>query len=242
MTVALYDKLGINEDILLDLPFREGVGDITHDVGKPHHPITLVNTPTWATLASDLGIIDFNGINQYLLGLNADTADLGFTNGDYSVGCWFNWEDADEDQIIMGRWEESVGGWEIYLHYSHTGPGSYLTLRHHHAGGDDLRSGVYTRGWDRNVWNFMGLSRSGSTVLHYKNGEATSYPPVGVLQNAEATTMPLIVGVKYTIGWGVPTVMEHYFEGPIWRPRVWGRALSADDWMNIYQIEKGWFA
>ena len=32
-----YDKISLNEDILLDLPFSEGVGVITHDQAKPHH-------------------------------------------------------------------------------------------------------------------------------------------------------------------------------------------------------------
>ncbi len=79
MTV-LYDNLGINREILLDLPFREGTGVITHDVAKPHHPITLVNTPTWTTLDSGFQVLTLNGTNEYLQCLAASCADLDFTD------------------------------------------------------------------------------------------------------------------------------------------------------------------
>ncbi len=83
-----YDDAPINRGMLLDLPFREATGIITQDVAKPHHPVTLVNTPTWASLASGLSVLDLDGSTEYLQSLNADTADLGFTTGDYSVSAW----------------------------------------------------------------------------------------------------------------------------------------------------------
>ena len=31
------------------------------------------------------------------------------------------------------------------------------------------------------------------------------------------------------------------YNGMQWRPRVWGKALSLNDWRGIYEREKGWF-
>ena len=64
----LYDSLSFNHSMLLDLPLREATGAITQDVAKPHHLVTLHNTPTWAEWAgSGLGVLSLNGVNEYLL-------------------------------------------------------------------------------------------------------------------------------------------------------------------------------
>ena len=48
-----YDSLAINRNIILDLPFREGIGALyTHDISKPHHQLTMVSAPAWTILAS----------------------------------------------------------------------------------------------------------------------------------------------------------------------------------------------
>ncbi|GAG70812.1 unnamed protein product, partial [marine sediment metagenome] len=57
-----YDKISPNHQILLDLPFREGAGLITHDVAKPHHIADMTgHAPSWMNAsvigASDLGIL-----------------------------------------------------------------------------------------------------------------------------------------------------------------------------------------
>ncbi|GAG65721.1 unnamed protein product [marine sediment metagenome] len=62
-----YDALDINRDIVLDLPFREGIGTITHSVAKTHPEVRLINTPTWTPLDSGLGVLELNGTNEYLI-------------------------------------------------------------------------------------------------------------------------------------------------------------------------------
>ena len=113
MTI-LYDNLGYNRRMLLDLPFREGIGLVTQDVAKPHHVIDMVNTPTWAALASGKMAINLNGTNEYLECQGAVCTDLDFTSGDFSVGGWFNWTVNEFSQIIIARYELSVSGWEVY--------------------------------------------------------------------------------------------------------------------------------
>ena len=67
-----YDALAINRNIVLDLPLREGIGIITQDLAKPHHPITLHNTPAWTILDSHLGLLTLDGAAEYLRCLAAD--------------------------------------------------------------------------------------------------------------------------------------------------------------------------
>ena len=235
---ALYDNLDFNKRILLDLPFREGVGTITQDVAKPHHPITLLNTPTWTTLDNGLQVLTLNGTNECLKGLAADTADLNFTSGDYSLGAWFYLESGgDDDKTLMGRFLLDNDGWELY-HYIN----EILTLRHHHSA--TLvgtfpywvpRSGCYSGDWTFSTWHFMGFSRDGAVGTFYRNGVAiTSTCSTGGLVDAETCGEDLYIGSS-TDGAG------NHYKGKMWRPRIWDVALTADDWLAIYELEKGWF-
>ncbi len=224
----MYDNVIYNKHILLDLPVREATGIITKDEAKPHHAVTMVNTPTWTTLTSGLGVIGLDG-TEYLQCLNASCADLGFTSGDYSLGLWWKiTDDTQTSQILMGRYELNVGGWELYW-YSLT---NLLTLRHHHAGGTETRSACYSPGWLKNVWNCMGISRSEENQYHYLNGTALTV--VGAVENAEATTSDLVMGSRYTKN-------ANFITGNIWRPRAWNRVLTATEWRIMYELEKRWF-
>jgi len=225
-----YDKLATNHQILLDLPFREAAGAITRDVAKPHHQdVDLIDTPTWAPLVSGLGVIDLNGTSEYLELALAACADLNFMAGDYSIGCWFYWESGGEDdQHIIGRYDVDVDGCELYLYY----PTGSLNLRHHHAVGASLRSACDSYGWTQNVWHFMGVSRSGMAANFYRNGVAVATTcSVGGLIDPETCGEDLTIGVRFDKG-------SEYFKGKLWRPRIWGRVLSADEWAQIYEVEK----
>lgn len=236
MTITLYDKLAHNEDILLDLPFREGVGTITQDVAKPHHPITLHNAPTWTTLASGLPCLTLNGTTEYLQCLSASCADLDFTSGDYSIGGWvyFTGIAGASDQTLMCRFLLDNDGWELY-HYENL----ILTLRHHHSTGASARTGAYSINWSFDKWWFMGVSREGGSAQFYR-GDASSFSALttsitaGGLIDPESCSQNLFMGTDIT-GY-------NDYKGPMWRPRVWDVALTEGDWMNIHQLEKGWFA
>jgi len=234
MITRLYDSIPINEKILLDLPLREGTGVITQDVAKPHHPITLVNTPTWTVLPSGRGVITLNGTNEYLQSLNAVTGDLEPTSGDYSIGGWvYIASGGDDSQILIGRYQLNVGGWELY-HYT-TG---IMTLRHHHAGGAALRSAVYSTGWAYATWYFLGISRSGASALHYRGtpgGSLKALPMIGTLEDPEATTSDLVIGARYTKD-------ANYHKGMFWRWRYWGdKALTEAEWAEEFSNEEAGF-
>ena len=229
-----YDNKSINHQMLLDLPFLEGIGAITHDQSKVHHEdVTLINTPTWATLSSGLGVLELDGAAEYAELANADSLDLDFLATDYSLGGWINWSHAaHDDQHIIGRYEIDVSGWELYLYDD---PNYYLTLRHHHAGGATLRTACYSSGWVQDTWHFFGISRSGTSQAHYRNGvPLTVSCSAGGLINPETCAQDLTIGVRFTKG-------SEYFKNQMQGLRVWDRSLSASEWLYLFETEKHWF-
>jgi len=228
-----YDLIPANADMLLDLPFYEGTGTITRDQAKPHHQdVALVATPTWDTVGgTGLGVITLNGTTQYIELANADCADLDFTSGDYSIGMWFYWTVGQPTLMLAGRYQLDVSGWEFYL-YDGGGADRILTLRHNHAGGVAARSACYSIDWSHDTWWFVGASRSGIAAVHYRNGIAlTTTHGGGGLEDMETCAQDLVFGTRYSKD-------TNFFSGSIWRPRVWSRALTAIDWLNIYESER----
>lgn len=226
-----YDSIGYNADMLLHLPFTEGTGIITHDLAKPHHIIDIINAPTWGVLGLNFIILD--GATQYLDAPNADTADLGFTSGDYALSAWIYIIDTSTSENIMGRYEMDVGGWELYW-FGGLGV-NYMTLRHHHAGGATTRTACNSTGWTPGQWWHLGISRVGNTAVMYRNGlPLTTTHSTGGLIDPEATASDLVIGARYTKN-------TDYFEGSATAHRIWNRALSAQEWRDMYQREKGNF-
>jgi len=230
---AFYDDLPYNKEILLDLPFRRGTGIIANDVAKPHHPVTLVGTPSWAALGSGKMALTLGGIGtgDYAQCLAAACADLDFTSGDFSIGGWFQWEDsADDSQIIIARYAVSISGWEVYL--TEAGALRYMTLRHHHAAGASARTGAYSLGWAYDTLFHFGITRSGASAQFYRNGEAVTTVS-DTLIDPETCNQNLNIGVRYTRD-------ANHFKGSLARLIVSGEALTAQDWKSMYEHQAGY--
>lgn len=167
----------------------------------------------------------------------ADCADLDFTTGDYSVGCWINWDSTGGwSEIIIGRYGVDLDGWELYLDIS--GGLNTVSQRHHHGSiGGNTNSNCYSTGWTPGVWAFLGVSRIGGDLypVHYRNGVALAmvYEASGML-DPDTCNRDLTIGCRYTKD-------ANWLRGPMWRPRVWDRPLSAAEWVNIFEIERNYF-
>lgn len=229
MTV-LYDNLVWNREMLLDLPFREGQGIVTRDVAKPHHPITLVNTPTWTALDSGKMTLDFDyASDEYLKCLAALCADLDFTSGDYSIGGWLNWS-GSQSHMVLARYELDVSGWELYFY------NNILSLRHNHAAGTPDRTSAWSDGWTPNTWWFFVVSRSGAVATMYRNDEAplTVTHSVGGLVDPETSAKNLL-SCRFD-------ELSDFFNGPYGRLWVRGRVTTNEERLARYEHEKRWFA
>ena len=207
----------------------------------PHHQdVDLVLAPTWDTVAaSGLGVISFDGTtHEYLELAGAASADLNFVAGDYSIGTWVNWGNGtDPDQSVIGRYVDSTNGWELYFS-DNSGADRYLTMRHHHSAtlvGGVPRTACYSTDWDYNTWWFLGISRSGISAQHYRNGAAiTTTCSPGGLVDPETCVADVVIGIRSTKN-------ETHLCGSQWRPRIWDRALSAAEWSQIFESERDLF-
>jgi len=242
-----YDKIPENEDILLDLPFREGVGTVTMDVAKPHHPMTMHDPGggsfVWTSLASGLMVLDFvtigggNTDGVYLDSPAAATADLDFTSGDYSLSAWINWNSAfGYSEYIFGRGSVDVSGWDIYLDIS--GGRNTVSQRHHHGSiAGNLNSNCFSIGWTPGTWALLGVSRTGGNLypVHYRNGVALTmaYETTGML-DPETCNQDLVIGSRFTKD-------SNWYRNLMWRPRVWNRIVTEAEWLEMFKIERDWF-
>ncbi len=239
-----YDKVSVNHQMLLDLPFREGVGTITHDVSKIHHILTQ-HVPgggsfTWGNLVTGCPYLEFVAIGGgatdgvYLDSSAADTVDMNFTSGDYSIGGWINWgAGTSQSEIIIGRYATQVDGWDIYLNaVSNT-----LSHRHHHSslGAGNLKSECFSTGWIPGVWNFFGVSRSGLYPVHYRDGVALTMDYGGLtMLDPDTANRDLVIGCRHSKD-------ANWYYDDMCKLRVWDRALSASEWLYIFETERKWF-
>jgi len=241
-----FDKLGINHELLLGLPFREGAGIITHDRAKPHHILTQ-HVPgggsfAWGNLDTGCPYLQFIPIGGgatdgvYLDCPAADTVDMDFISGDYSIGGWINWgAGTNQSEILIGRYATEVDGWDIYLN----AVSNSLSHRHHHSslGAGNLKSECFSSGWIPGTWDFFGVSRIGGDLypLHYRNGIplVMSYE-VGGMLDPDTANRDLVMGARAI------TLAGNWYYDMMWNIRVWGRALSEEEWKFILHREKHW--
>ena len=234
-----YDKIDLNYGVLLDLPFNEGSGIITRDIAKPHHQeVSLVGPPAWGKVAlSNTNVLVLNGATDYLECPAIDTVDLDFTSEDYSIGVWINWTSLGgvTSSYIIGRGAVENDGWDTYLNLS--GGLNTLSQRHAHVsgGGGNLKSECFSTGWTPGIWWFFGMSRSGLYTPHYRNGVALtmSYSAFN-MEDPDTAVRDLVIGSRYTKD-------QHWFLGMMKRPRIWGRALAAEEWQYLFEMERHLF-
>ncbi len=232
MTVH-YGDLDINANMLLDLPMTEGIGTTLRDVATPSRLVTLTGAPTWTALASGLMTLNFDGATQYGVCANADSADLGFIAGSYTLLGVFNWTaGGDDSQILIGRYQINVGGWELYLYKT----GS-MTLRHHHAattpsGEANPRSAQYSLGWAYGTGWVFGVTRVGNSITFFRDGELVATLGDDIV-DPEATNQDLVIGTRYSKN-------DNFFKNMWYRPRIVGAALTAAQHRTAYELIKEW--
>ena len=218
-----YDKL--MEECLLDLQFKEGSGTITRDWAKPHHnDPTLNNTPTWTT-EGDLPVIDFDrSANESISIADADAADLEFTNEILTICAWINIDALNTRSTIISKGRRDTNGWGFRIDSDAT-----LVFM--------MSSSVQESKSDADIvidtWYFVAVSINTTSTLNlYINGvDKTNTINTGSIL---AGNYPLYVASL----WNGTT---DNFDGTIWRPRIWDRALTKEEIQFIYNRERWLF-
>jgi hypothetical protein len=229
MTIG-FDNYRPNQGLLLDLQLREGTGTITRDWAKPYHdPATLVGTPSWLTLLTDLTYLAFNPVNpDRIVIAAAASVDLAFTSYSFSGAVWI-YPDAYGDRYLMHKGAAQTG-WGFWI--NDTSP--YLIFTTEQAG-PTYQSSDGGANLVLGRWQLVGFTRSGASGRLYLNGRDVTATPATHINPADATAGDFYIGT--TVGGGAG-----FYDGNMWRPRIWGRrALAAWEMLAIYEAERSLF-
>ncbi|GAH41324.1 unnamed protein product, partial [marine sediment metagenome] len=220
-----FDHLQYNMELVLSLRMEEGVGTLCFDWSKPHHVVTLVNTPAWTNLANDLTVLDFDAAGpDHLISAAAGCTDLDFTTGAFSGACWVR-ADALGNRNIMTHGVDVTDGWYWWI----DGTGAMRLVTNQAAASQTTigSAGDIVVG----TWRFIGFSRDGASVTMYTNGADATVTPAVHINPVTAAARNFYVGVNNAAGAG-------WYDGDLWNPRVWGRALTAVEHAGIFEMER----
>ena len=228
MTIG-FDNLAINHQLCLSLPFREGVGTLTHDISKNQMEFTLRGGPaTWTPLIPGIGVLDFLAANPDWLDCpGADSAALNYTTSDFSLVGWVNLSTLAANRMIFCRGLLDTDGY----HWAILMDGSHALYTNQAAANQSSISGVGLI--TINNWFLLGVSRDGTSVRTFINGqdvtetEGTHIDPV-------ASVREIHIGI-YDNETGSP------FSNQMWNPRAWSRALTSIDHKYLWYTERDWF-
>ena len=226
-----YDNLDINHNMVLDLPFFEGVGAITRDYSKNHYGFTLTGAPAWYTLpATGIGMLDFTAATpDFLEAAIADVPDLDFTSEDFSMAFWIN-----PDTL--------VGGLELYCHGLDATDGYDIRCL---ANGSVVFSSIQGGAQQQvisaaatviiNTPQLIGISRSGVLLQILKNGRELAYVAQPDITDPLTSARKVLFGVyddETTDPWS-------QYMG---RQRAWlNRQLTAGEHARLFNSERHWY-
>jgi hypothetical protein len=224
-----YDNEQVNQELVLDLQFREGTGTVTADFAKPYHAgATLTNGPTWSFLGNDLTYLSLNcPDHEYIIIASAGSGDLDFTSDSFSGAAWF-YPTSHGERYIFNKgaaatgWAFGIraGTWEMLVYTFQAGPTIQTT---------------YSVPVEDSVWQFVSFTRDGASVRMYINGRDRTTTAGTHVDPVSAAAQNFYVGCGDLAGDG-------WLCGDLWRPRVWKRCLIADEMLAIYEAERHLFS
>lgn len=222
-----YDNPRFNHEMMLDLQFCEGTGSTTQDWSKAHQePNTLTGAPTWTNAANDLTFLDFaiGPPREYIITLAAASTDLNFTSGDFSGAVWYN-RHCGGNRYVFCKWLGTTG-WVFYLNTANR-----MSFGTRQAAADQYTTGNVTT---LNAWEFVGFTRDGAVARVYTNGRDVTYNSATHINPDSANAQNFYIGCTDAVSAG-------WMDGYLWRPRIWGRCLTAAEMLAIYEAERGLF-
>lgn len=224
-----YDNYRPNQNLLLDLQLREATGVLTADWAKPYHAgATLTGAPTWAALGNDLSYLDFTpGNPDRVIIAAANCLDLGFTTGDFSGAVWI-YPDAYGNRYLFDK-SSGIAGWGFWV----VGVSPYLAFTTANAG-PATQTTYGAAGLQLSAWQLVGFTRVGAAVTILLNGADVTVTPATHINPAASAAIDFTLGTIVGGGAG-------WYDGRMWRPRVWNRALAAWEWLAMFEGERDLF-
>ena len=223
-----FDNVYANAELLLSLRMEAGVGTLAFDFAKPHHVSTLTGVPIWTNLANDLTVLNFDPANpDYLVTAAAGCVDLDFTTGAFAGACWVR-GDALGNRNIMTHGVHNTDGW--YWTIDVVGA---MILYTSQAGAFQSTTGS-PGDIAIDTWRFVAFSRTGAAVTLSTNGVDVTTTAGTHIDPATAAARNFYVGVNNAAGAG-------WYDGDLWNPRVWNRAVPASEFKSLFERERALF-
>ena len=220
-----YDNLALNIQLELDLTLEEMVGTLAYCRSKRDIVGTLHGVPVWTALASGLPTLEFDLANPDWVDVPAAATGLNFTAGDFSLAVWAH-IDALATSTLMCRGVANTDGW--LLQVDNTGRIGVATFQ-----AAATQTTYSTASIAINTWYLIGATRSGADILTYLNGnEITDAPDTHV--NPLTSARELHIGV-------LDDEASSPWDGGMYRPRAWARALTAMEMLQLYRMEEARF-
>jgi chitodextrinase len=213
--------------------FDEGSGTTANDSSGNGNNGTLVNGPTWTTGKVGSGALSFNGINDYVNSGSASSLD---TLGPLTIAAWIY------PTAALGTTNNSVVGksGDYYLGFI-TSYGNKLYFRVPLAS-TNLQGYCSSFAFSSlNQWyhvavTWNGVIGTGNTATFYINGSPCAFIGSNGSGARSSSAFDLYIGANNS---GVTGHPSDYFPGGIDEARVYNRALSAQEVLDIYNDAGG---
>ena len=154
-----------------------------------------------------------------------DNASLDFSSG-MSLEAWVQIDDADGNQHILGKWDYANSGREYLLYYN-SASNKFMAMFGHGTSSQTASFPITATG----QWFHLVGTTDGSTITPYVNGVAgTTAAQTTALA---ASDIPVTIGMENTHG-----VADSSTKGPIAQPRIYNRALTAEEVERNYNAGK----
>ena len=151
------------------------------------------------------------------------TTEFDFTTDDFSLAVWIK-TDALGWRHLLTRGDFETDGW-----YFEIGTQGEMRFRTNQAG--VVQTTIGTVGdVVTGTWQLISVTRSGAAARIFTNGIDTTATPATHI-NPLTANRNLYIGVNNLAGAG-------YYDGDMWRPRIWGRQLSAAEMLQIFETER----
>jgi len=200
--------------------FDDGQGTTAQDSTSNNKDGTLAAstaTPTWQTEDQCIEgkCLYFDGINDY-----ASVASPNLPTGDFTYSAWVYSLDNSDDMIFMAS--DGATSNEFAVHLASTKVRINI---------DNSAVINTTNVFSMNTWNYLAVTRSGSTITVYVNGKAD--PTTGSSATAmNFSTCELLIGVDADSGCNGS--LGNHFKGKIDEAKIYNQVLTAPQVLANY--------
>ncbi|MFC2138202.1 BspA family leucine-rich repeat surface protein [Bacteroidota bacterium] len=165
----------------------------------------------------------FDGVDDYIV-LNSEP-NLG--TDDFTLSFWINEHEDNADGLAIAKGMYSDGGFTIQEFDNWYGGDNYMSFLDENDYGNMILIGFGNSSLIGTGWRFLTLTRNGSTISTYLDGEFSKNGTVTGLSDYTRGE-PWTIGAKL-IG------LEKYFKGGIDEVRIYKRLLSEDEIGMLYK-------